>query len=514
MTIKNGPKFSEWAKKAGLKGDDRMPIFKALDAQENSDAIILQACPDNGSHWTIDQMKDRLGLSAKPQVGAVSQPQLKPQLKPILTPDQFSKPDDRVGVASGPSMVPSELGAPDLSEPAPVELETPERVVNPNLRSEQLRRQRQGAAKPAEGGPQPKKAFGKPSMSNPPVDGSSKWLSKKNILLVSILVVVLALVGVGVYLYSTGALPSFGGKSDPSYYDQDFESANPGGQDSSESTYVGAPPEAPSQNPLNFKGSVETHGFLGEVQKLVFIIGLGILGALVGDIVYRKQWVDGITAVLGSFLSIVMLFPPGTAVWVGAVFFFRELYLIWLAAFQGGRDYSPMAAYFLLVGLFGGLIFTRIGVIQNIFPGMVVTVVPPIVDLGYSFQTFNFVGVAFPLVVYIFVIFGFLFALLESVRPSGEDKSSRVGSLISAGVGLLAYALFLHAIHLAPWICFMVAMLVSAGGSAALRSEPAKQFVTPIYGVRSPFDGAMLLAAFLLVLVVIFGQQWWLVGLL
>ena len=104
--------------------------------------------------------------------------------------------------------------------------------------------------------------------------------------------------------------------------------------------------------------------------------------------------------------------------------------------------------------------------------------------------------------------------VIECVRPSGEDRSSRWGSLIAGAVGLVVYFVFLHAVGLVPWISFMIALLISAGGSAALRSEPAKQFVTPKYGVRSPFDGAMLLAAVLLMLLVIFGQQWWLIGVL
>lgn len=320
----------------------------------------------------------------------------------------------------------------------------------------------------------------------------------------------------GYFVYSANSGPKYD-LSSAAYPTATVQSADPAFVEQQqpqivESAPLETAPVVPPSNPLNFKGSIDSRGFLGKVQSLIFVVGLGILAVLIGDIVYRKQWWDGITAVLVAFISIAVLFPVGTVWWIGLFFFLLQLYLVWFAAFQGGRDYSPLAAYFLLVGVFGGLMATQIAAIQNIFVNMSILTVPPVISLGYYFQTMNLVSLAFPLVVYLFVLVGVVMTIVECVRPSGEDRSSRWGSLASAAFGLLIYFVFLHGIGLVPWISFMIALLISAGASSALRSEPAKQFVTPVWGVRSPFDGAMLLAAVILLLLVIFGQQWWLIG--
>lgn len=318
--------------------------------------------------------------------------------------------------------------------------------------------------------------------------------------------IVLALVGY--FMFGRSGSSSYDFESQPGFAEP------PSNAPTYEPVPFEAPPIAPPSNPLNFKGSLDSRGFLGKVQSLIFVVGLGILATLIGDIVYRQQWWDGVTAILVAAISIIVVFPVGTVWWIGLFLFLLELYLVWFAAFQGGQDYSPLAAYFLLVGVFGGLMATRIGAIQNIFTSMTVLTVPTIISLGYYFQTMNFISLAFPLVVYLFILIGFVMTVVECVRPSGEDRSSRWGSLVSGGVGLIFYFVFLHAVGLVPWVCFMIALLISAGGSAALRSQPAKQFVAPVWGVRSPFDGAMLLAAVILLLLVVFGQQWWLIGLL
>lgn len=331
----------------------------------------------------------------------------------------------------------------------------------------------------------------------------------------AIVLIVLAIVGY--FMFGRGGSSSSDFTAQPSFvepaptYDPALGFA-PQTPQQTQSAPLEMPPVAPPENPLNFKGSIDSRGFLGKVQSLIFVVGLGILATLIGDIVYRQQWWDGVTAILVAAVSIIVVFPIGTVWWIGLFLFLLELYLVWFAAFQGGQDYSPLAAYFLLVGVFGGLMATRIGAIQNIFTSMTVLTVPTVISLGYYFQTMNFASLAFPLVVYLFILIGFVMTVWECVRPSGEDKSSRWGSLASGGAGLFFYFVFLLGVGLLPWVSFMIALLISAFASSALRSQPAKQFVAPVWGVRSPFDGAMLLAALILLLLVIFGQQWWLIG--
>jgi len=275
-----------------------------------------------------------------------------------------------------------------------------------------------------------------------------------------------------------------------------------------------APPVAPPENPLNFKGSIDSRGFLGKVQSLIFVIGLGVLMSLIGDIIYREQWLDGVVAVAMTIMAIAIVLPDVGIAWVGVILFLVELAFVIAVSLATGKDFSPIAAHFLLVAVFGGLIFTRIGAIQSIFPRMVISSVPPIAQLGYFFSTMNFAAMAFPMIVYLYFLIGTILSIVESVRPSGEDKSSRWGSLVAGGFGLLAYFFFLLVVHLVPWVSFLIAFLLTVAGSAAVRSQPAKQWVSPKWSVRSPFDGAMLFTAILLMVVVIFGQQWWLIGVL
>lgn len=485
MAITNGTDFRKWAKDmAKLSGSELRTILNLLSRRENADEIIKMAVDNN---WTKDVMMSFLAPASPVPAPAQTQPD------PTLTREQQHEQLRAQAAASSSKVI--ESAGEIQPQPKVVGEQKPKFFARAWNWVKSLMFKDKAEAAPQEAKP------------------AKKPMSKKTMLIIGgVAVVVLLVLGfVGYNMFAGGGGVAYDLGNDPL--------GGPSGINEAPATPLSELPQedapiAPPENPLNFAGSIEHRGFLGQVQKLIFNVGLGILAALIGDIIYRKQWWDGVTAVLAATIAILLIFPAGTAWWIGLIFFGLQLYLVWFAAFQGGRDYSPLAAYFLLVGTFGGLIASRIGAIQNIFVKMAVSVVPPIVNLGYNFQVMSFAGLAFPVIVYLFILIGFVVSVIESVRPGGEDRSSRTGSLISAGLGLLVFFIFLHGVHLAAWISFLIAFLVSAGGSAALRSEPAKQFVTPIFGVRSPFDGAMLLAATLLVLLVIFGQAWWLVGVL
>ncbi len=492
----NRTTFDAWADAINLDPMMRTAFYSTMVGYPNADIVLKSAAKGK---WSSKKMTDLLRTQGQ-DVGLIEQMM-----------DESSVPVPPEGFTA----MPMSLRAPAPRDPRRRNSFRP----NPRHIAPASDEEVGDELEPAETPRKEKKPGLKDKLASQFTGPNKKWWIGGGI----VLLLVLLLAGYLVYSSLSGPKYDFSSTAYPTATAQSTDPAFAAGTTATDPNVVvqvqeAAPlevaPVAPPSNPLNFKGSMDSRGFLGKVQSLIFVVGLGILAALIGDIVYREQWWDGITAVLTALVSIVILFPVGTVWWIGLFFFLLELYLVWFAAFQGGQDYSPLAAYFLLVGVFGGLMATQIAAVQNIFVSMTVFTVPPIISLGYYFQTMNLASLAFPFMVYLFVLIGVIITVVECVRPSGEDRSSRWGSLGSAAVGLFFYFVFLHGVGLVPWISFMIALLISAGGSAALRSQPAKQFVTPVWGVRSPFDGAMLLAAIILVLLVIFGQQWWLIGVL
>jgi uncharacterized integral membrane protein len=330
-------------------------------------------------------------------------------------------------------------------------------------------------------GPGKVKAKGKPAKKNKMV-----WIGI--IVGAAVLIVVLIFAFLNPNSGSTSYYPSPSGTSDPSRFSPTDE----------------VMPVLDNPNPLDFRGRALIRGFAGLLQFLILVEGIAVLVQTVLDSVTREQVEDAIATILLAAVSIFIV-PTALSPWIACLFYLVILGFVIYIAKSGGLDFTPIAGYFLIVGVWGGLIFSRIGIIQAIFPKMVVSHVLPLVQLGVKFELMAWSEMAFPLVVYFHIIIGLVFSTIESFRKS-DDGSSQWGSLIAAGIGLVIYFVFLHAIHLTPWISYLIAILASVamafGGKRALTGN---QFKFPKLGIRSPYDGAMLVTAVLLLLQIIFG---------
>ncbi len=526
-------KFKEWLKEAKITGSLAAAFSAALTvpplSQEDKKPVV-EVMAKGAIRYKWDAAKMASAMRGQGvDVSRIESLLSTSSGDAIVTPSPgtfFTSP------AAAPSTADFGPGGPVDDMPGPTN-QAPDPTYTPDpssRRSAAVRARRAGKApRSASGGGGSffSKLFAKKDDAVEP-QGGKKPVSKKMMLYAGIVVVVLLLGAVGYYMYSSNSSSAYGSDfnfdqpaSPGGEFDFSGESSTPNSDPyapSAQSQPAGSVqelvPQKPDDNPLNFRGSLDARGFLGRVQSLIFVLGIGVLVSLIGDIIYREQKLDGVVSVAMAVVAIFVLLPPSVPAWVGLLIFLLELAFVMAVSLATGKDYSPLAANFLLVAVFGGLIFTRIGAIQSMFPGMLISSVPPIVQLGYYFSTMNFAAMAFPLIVYLYFLIGSILSVVESIRPSGEDKSSRWGSLAAGGFGLLIYFIFLLAVHLAPWVSFLIAFLLTVAGSAALRSQPAKQWVAPEWSVRSPFDGAMLFTAILLLIVVIFGQQWWLVGLL
>lgn len=253
-------------------------------------------------------------------------------------------------------------------------------------------------------------------------------------------------------------------------------------------------PVLENPNPLNFQHS----DWLKPLQFMILAEAFGILIALFGDAFFRKQWTDAVVAVTIAMVTIFLTVPATVPIYFAIAWFLILLAFVCAVSFLGGRDFTPLVGYFLLVGVIGGLIFTKISAVQGM-THIASAPVLPMTQLAVVFQLMDWKSLAFPLVVFAYIILGTTFAFLEALRPS-EDKTPRWGSVIAAGIGLAAFFLLLHFAHLAPWLSYVVAFSVSIAISALSQNERAMRLITDRWGVRSSFDGAMLITAVLLVI--------------
>ncbi len=268
-----------------------------------------------------------------------------------------------------------------------------------------------------------------------------------------------------------------------------------------------------NENPIDLKGQKECSktGKIPADGWIVAFMTLGVALTLAGDIKFRGQWLDGISAILMALATIFVNFSFTAS---GAVFvLLLELFVVTLASIMGGRDFSPMAGYFLLVGLFGGLVsgyfFGNAGIVtlQTIFPTVIAGHVNTI---SWAFANLSGVyrgSALYTLLVDMVLIIGAAFALFECVRKA-EDKTPRFGTLIAGGLGLLA---FFGMYFLLPqgggllWVAYVVGVAAAIAVAALSQNERVVQTVTMKWGVRSVFDGGMLVTAVLVILIVVFG---------
>lgn len=353
------------------------------------------------------------------------------------------------------------------------------------------------------------KAVSAPEETKPAKEPMSK--SKKTMLIVGVTVVVLLVLGlVGYNMFAGGG---------SSHYDF----SNPGpGQPQAGSPLVGttsletatlAPgtdpegetkPTLDNPNPMDIKSRLAIYGFLGSLNYLFFAQILGVVVSLGADVRFRKQWLDGICAVGMALLVIFVTLPSSVPAWVGMLVFGLATTVVGVVSFMGGRDFSPLAAYFLLIGMGGGLLFGKIGLVQAMFPSMSYAAVLPVVQLGIKFSLGLWAELAYPIMVYTIILLGVGFSIFECVRPS-EDKTPRTGTFIAGGLGMLVYIGFFYFAHLAPWISYVLAFSVSVLIAALSQNERIIQTITQRWGVRSPFDGAMLVTALLVIVQLSFG---------
>ena len=258
-------------------------------------------------------------------------------------------------------------------------------------------------------------------------------------------------------------------------------------------------PVLENPTPLDFVSTP----WLKSLQILIFAELLGVLLSVFGDSKFREQWVDSIAALACAVATVFIVVPPAVPVWFAALLLIAMVAIVALVSFMGGRDFSPAAAYFLIVGMVGGLIFNRISLLQGV-THIVSSPVLPMIQIGILFQLQSWALIWFPLTVYAIIITGVFIAFLEGVRPS-EDKTYRWGTVVSAVVGLLVYFIFLYPVHLAAWIAYVIAFSASIAISAMSQNERVIRLVTNRWGIRSPFDGAMLVTALLLLIQIFTG---------
>jgi hypothetical protein len=169
-----------------------------------------------------------------------------------------------------------------------------------------------------------------------------------------------------------------------------------------------------------------------------------------------------------------------------------------IAFFNGGKDFSPIGTFLTLIGAAGGLIFNKIAAIQAAF-GIQATPVLPIGQMMILFQLKAWSQLYFPLVVYVALILGLIFSVLEAIRPSG-DKNPRWGTVVGGVVGIAAFYLLFHLVPAIPaFACYLVGFALAIGISAASQNERVMRLVTDKWGIRTMFDSAMLMTSVLLV---------------
>ncbi|KKT41290.1 MAG: hypothetical protein UW31_C0017G0016, partial [Candidatus Collierbacteria bacterium GW2011_GWA2_44_13] len=246
-----------------------------------------------------------------------------------------------------------------------------------------------------------------------PTTGSKKGI-KKTILIVAILLVVVAAVVAAVMI-------SGGGNEYPDYSPA-FDD-NPS-QDSSMPQE--AMPVLTNPNPLDFVSSPWLKG----LQGLIFAELIGIILAVMGDSKFRKQWGDSVVALSCALVVIFVAVPPGVPTYFAGILLAAMIGIVALVSFMGGRDFSPAAAFFLVIGIVGGLIFNKIALLQGVTK-IVSAPVLPMVQLGVVFQLKNWAAMGFPLLIYFIIIIGVAVSFFEALRPS-EDKTPRLGTMIAA----------------------------------------------------------------------------------
>lgn len=471
-------KFDTWVQAIGLNPRLEAAFFTSMNnpPYENADMVLTMAAK---RRWPAKQMLSLLKSQGVFTGGieALMEQSKTPELTPLpartvtrpISP-VFARP------ARGASMRPGRSSVVEIEEETPLQ-------PLPSKKPSFMDRFRSG--KPSsEGSEAPKKGL------------SRTW----GIVIMVVLAVIF--LAVGYFMFGRGGSSSYDFSAQPGFaepaptYDPALGFAT---QTPEQLAPQEAMPVLENPTPLDFVSTP----WLKSLQILIFAELLGVLLSVFGDSKFREQWVDSIAALACAVATIFIVVPAGVPVWFAAFLLIALVGIVALVSFMGGRDFSPAAAYFLIVGMVGGLIFNRISLLQGV-THIVSSPVLPMIQIGILFQLQSWALIWFPLTVYAIIITGVFIAFLEGVRPS-EDKTYRWGTVVSAVVGLLVYFIFLYPVHLAAWIAYVIAFSASIAISAMSQNERVIRLVTNRWGIRSPFDGAMLVTALLLLIQIFTG---------
>lgn len=267
------------------------------------------------------------------------------------------------------------------------------------------------------------------------------------------------------------------------------------------------------ETPADLKGQNDCSGEWTPKGILTIMLAVGVIVSLAGDIKFRNQWLDGLTALVMAALAIYYTVPGISA--SGALFvFLLELFAVVIVSVMGGRDFSPTAAFFLIIGIVGGLLkgggfpfgnVPGIAAMTAILPEITYSRVNPVSWLFWAMAHGKGTMIPYPFMIDMILLIGVAISVFECVRPA-EDKTPRYGTLIAAGFGLFVftslYFLILH--QTLAWLSYVVGFSAAVLVAALSQNERVIQTVTMHWGVRSVFDGAMLLTALLVFVLVLF----------